>query len=88
MYATPDAGDFGCTSLNSTGWPANPVVMVDRGSCHFVKKARAAEEAGAIAMVVADNQPLCGEGSCTDCPTACSGYHGSCQCRLPYMVRV
>jgi hypothetical protein len=33
------------------------VALVDRGTCDFVTKARNVQAAGAIGMVVADNQP-------------------------------
>jgi hypothetical protein len=42
--------------LNATAVRGN-VALVDRGSCPFVDKARNVQAAGAIAMIVADNQP-------------------------------
>lgn len=35
------------------------ILMVDRGSCTFVKKARNAQKAGAAAMIIADTTCLC-----------------------------
>ncbi|MFK3738827.1 PA domain-containing protein [Massilia sp. TN1-12] len=43
-------------TLNSLAVRGN-VALVDRGSCDFVAKARNVQAAGAIGMVVADNQP-------------------------------
>ncbi|CAB3366069.1 Hypothetical predicted protein [Cloeon dipterum] len=45
------------------GWPKNAaelegsVALVERGECSFVSKAVRAEEAGAIAVVICDNDP-------------------------------
>ncbi|RYF01683.1 MAG: peptidase [Oxalobacteraceae bacterium] len=48
-----------CTPLNATNVLAvrGNVALVDRGSCDFVTKAATVQAAGAIGMVVADNQP-------------------------------
>lgn len=48
-----------CTPLNSTNALAvrGNVALVDRGTCDFVVKAANVQAAGAIGMVVADNQP-------------------------------
>jgi hypothetical protein len=43
-------------ALNALAVRGN-VALVDRGTCDFVTKARNVQAAGAIAMVVADNQP-------------------------------
>jgi PA domain len=52
--AGPSATD-GCTALtnNVTG----RIAMLDRGTCTFVVKVKNAQDAGAIAVVIADNQP-------------------------------
>jgi hypothetical protein len=44
------------SSLNALAVRGN-VALVDRGTCDFVTKARNVQAAGAIGMVVADNQP-------------------------------
>jgi hypothetical protein len=48
-----------CDPLNAANALAvrGNVALVDRGTCDFVTKARNVQAAGAIAMVVADNQP-------------------------------
>jgi hypothetical protein len=54
-----DGSGLACTALNSLNSLAvrGNVALVDRGSCDFVAKARYVQAAGAIGMVVADNQP-------------------------------
>jgi len=55
----PDGTGLACTPLNNLNALAvrGNVALVDRGSCDFVTKAANVQAAGAIAMVVADNQP-------------------------------
>jgi hypothetical protein len=43
----------GCNPL--VGFPAGGVALVDRGTCSFVQKANNAQNAGAVAMIVANN---------------------------------
>ena len=53
----PNGRGLACTPLsaaNATAVRGN-VALVDRGTCAFVDKARAVQDAGAIAMIVADN---------------------------------
>ena len=52
--ATGDVND-GCEPL--VGFPAGTIALVDRGSCPFVQKAVNAQDAGAIAVIVANNVP-------------------------------
>jgi len=40
------------------------ILMVDRGDCTFVSKARRAQHAGAAGVVIADNRCLCTDHSC------------------------
>jgi hypothetical protein len=53
-----DAGGstLGCNPLGA-GALAGRIALVDRGTCTFTVKARNAQDAGAIALVVADNAP-------------------------------
>jgi hypothetical protein len=53
-----DAGGstLGCNPLGA-GALAGKIALVDRGTCTFTVKARNAQDAGAIALVVADNAP-------------------------------
>jgi PA domain/LVIVD repeat len=39
------------------GFPAGAIAVVDRGTCEFSFKALTAQNAGAVAVIVADNQP-------------------------------
>jgi hypothetical protein len=54
-----DGSGTACTPLSSLNALAvrGNVALVDRGTCDFVTKALNVQNAGAIAMVVADNQP-------------------------------
>ncbi|ALK99478.1 peptidase [Massilia sp. WF1] len=54
-----DGTGLACDPLNAANALAvrGNVALVDRGTCDFVTKARNVQAAGAIAMVVADNQP-------------------------------
>jgi hypothetical protein len=54
-----DGTGLACEALNSVNALAvrGNVALVDRGTCDFVTKARNVQAAGAIGMVLADNQP-------------------------------
>jgi hypothetical protein len=52
--AGPATSD-GCTALSNAGALAGNIALVDRGTCTFLAKARNAQAAGAIAVVVVDN---------------------------------
>lgn len=54
-----DGNGLACTPLNALNALAvrGNIALVDRGSCDFVTKAKNVQNAGAIGMVVADNQP-------------------------------
>jgi len=45
-------------------WPSPFILMVDRGSCTFVKKVRNAQRAGAAGVIIADNSCLCSDAAC------------------------
>jgi hypothetical protein len=55
----PDGTGLACTALSTLNALAvrNNVALVDRGTCAFAVKAKMVQDAGAIGMVVADNQP-------------------------------
>jgi hypothetical protein len=55
----PDGTGLACAPLNGLNALAvkGNVAIVDRGTCAFTDKARNVQAAGAIGMVVADNQP-------------------------------
>jgi Zn-dependent M28 family amino/carboxypeptidase len=56
LVAFPVDGSPGCNPTDFDNLPVNgAVVMVDRGTCPFSQKAKAAAQKGAVAMVVADN---------------------------------
>ncbi|TFW28016.1 PA domain-containing protein [Massilia horti] len=54
-----DGTGLACTALSAANALAvrNNIALVDRGTCAFVVKAKMVQDAGAIGMVVADNQP-------------------------------
>jgi hypothetical protein len=54
-----DGNGLACTPLSALNALAvrGNIALVDRGSCDFVTKAKNVQNAGAIGMVVADNQP-------------------------------
>jgi hypothetical protein len=45
----------GCDPL--IGFPAGAIALVDRGNCPFTQKVRNAQDAGAVAVIVANNMP-------------------------------
>lgn len=49
-----------CTFDTTKTYPTPFILMVDRGDCTFVTKARNAQQMGATALVVADNLCVCG----------------------------
>jgi hypothetical protein len=55
----PNGTGLACEPLNPTNALAvrGNIALVDRGSCDFVTKAHNVQAAGALGMVVADNQP-------------------------------
>jgi hypothetical protein len=58
LDAANDAGPSttdGCSTLTNAVF--GKVVMLDRGTCGFVVKVKNAQDAGAIAVLIADNQP-------------------------------
>jgi hypothetical protein len=67
----PNGSGTACTALSPVNAMAvrNNVALVDRGTCAFVIKAKMVQDAGAIGMVVADNQPGDVTGMSGDDPT-------------------
>jgi Zn-dependent M28 family amino/carboxypeptidase len=56
LVAVPVDASPGCTPADYDNLPVNgAVVLVDRGTCSFSQKEKAAAQHGAVAMVVADN---------------------------------
>ena len=45
----------GCTPITNAAAVAGRIALVDRGTCGFVVKVKNAQDAGAIAVLVADN---------------------------------
>ena len=62
LYYAGDGGHDGtlCTFDTTKTYPTPFILMVDRGDCTFVTKARNAQQMGATALVVADNLCVCG----------------------------
>ncbi|MBU6281923.1 M4 family metallopeptidase, partial [bacterium] len=52
-----------CQSVSDGGQVAGRIALVDRGGCSFVTKVKNAQEAGAVGVVVADNDPTTVPGS-------------------------
>ncbi len=48
-----DIGRDGCEPL--VGFPAGSIALVERGLCNFIVKAKNAQDAGAVAMIVFDH---------------------------------
>ncbi|KAL4232069.1 hypothetical protein ACF0H5_009645 [Mactra antiquata] len=46
---------YGCSSLSNTHLIENRIVMMLRGECSFVTKSIHAQEAGAVAVIITDN---------------------------------
>lgn len=70
VYAQPaDA----CAAITNASALAGKVALIDRGTCFFVEKAKRAQTAGAIAVVIANNQagltPMGGEDATVTIPT-------------------
>jgi Zn-dependent M28 family amino/carboxypeptidase len=56
LVAVPAGDSPGCNTADYDNLPANgAVVLVDRGTCPFAQKEKAAVERGAVAMILADN---------------------------------
>jgi hypothetical protein len=54
--AGPTTGD-GCSPLTNAAAVAGNIAVIDRGTCGFTVKVKNAQDAGAIAVVIADNAP-------------------------------
>ncbi len=46
----------GCTAITNAAAVAGRIALIDRGTCTFVVKAKNAQDAGAVAVVIANNQ--------------------------------
>jgi hypothetical protein len=77
-YPTRDNDDSG----KMASWKAPFILMVDRGDCTFVKKARNAQKAGASGLIIADNTCLC------DAPESCEPdvENEECEAKEPIMA--
>ena len=49
----------GCSSLTNADAINGNIALIDRGTCPFVDKARNAQAAGAVGVIIADNRPSC-----------------------------
>jgi hypothetical protein len=54
--AGPSISD-GCSPLTNAAAVAGSIALLDRGTCTFVVKAKNAQAAGALGVIIADNQP-------------------------------
>ncbi|MDX2250141.1 MAG: T9SS-dependent M36 family metallopeptidase [Bacteroidia bacterium] len=69
----PDIAD-GCEPFLNAGAMAGKIVMINRGNCTFVSKVQAAQNAGAIAVIIVNNvggnpQPMGGASSTITIPS-------------------
>ncbi|XP_020499548.1 protease-associated domain-containing protein 1 [Labrus bergylta] len=55
IFLVPAEPADGCTDLEDTEMIQGQVILVERGGCSFVQKARNVEEAGGKAVLIADN---------------------------------
>jgi extracellular elastinolytic metalloproteinase len=53
----PSPSTLGCTTADFAGFTAGHIALIDRGTCTFSTKIRNAQNAGAPAVIVANNQP-------------------------------
>lgn len=68
-------------------WPSPFILMVNRGSCSFVQKARNAQHAGAAGVIIADNICLCHDAKCMNMTIAENGNaFQPCQSTEPIMA--
>lgn len=70
-------------------WEAPFILMVDRGSCSFVQKARNAQHAGAAGLIIADNLCLCSDTECLKAASSDSEDNGGfiqCENNEPIMA--
>lgn len=47
----------GCSALTNAAAVSGKIALIDRGSCTFIVKTRNAQNAGAIGVIIADNDP-------------------------------
>lgn len=69
-------------------WPSPFILMVNRGECSFVQKARNAQHAGAAGLLIADNLCLCTDSACLNMTTPDNTPAGfqNCQNTEPIMA--
>ena len=53
----PSPSTLGCNAADFAGFTVGNVALIDRGTCSFSTKIRNAQNAGAIAVVMVNNQP-------------------------------
>ncbi|MBU6283434.1 M4 family metallopeptidase, partial [bacterium] len=62
LDGTAPTGDA-CEAVAAPAQVAGRIAFVDRGNCNFAVKVKNAQNAGAVAVIVADNDPSAAEGS-------------------------
>ena len=70
------------TRTDNAPWPSPFILMVDRGTCSFVQKARNAQHAGAAGLIIADNRCLCSDVACHNL----YGISEGCENNVPSVV--
>jgi len=56
---TGPATTDGCTALTNAASISGNIALIDRGTCSFVEKAKNAQAAGAVGVIIADNRTAC-----------------------------
>lgn len=83
----------GCSTITADpAWGYGFILMLPRGQCSFEEKVFNAQQAGAVAVLIADTYVLCGDKNAESCTADCGGCGGAgipagsnCECFLPYM---
>lgn len=89
QYVGSFTNNTGCQPYTApSSWAQTSVIaLVDRGDCHFTQKVFNAQRAGAQAVVIADNEKMCGrDPECGQCDTCLSDAPPQCACALPFMA--
>ena len=81
-YASDDLCDP--QSIVPSRYADTYILMVDRGGCSFVSKARSAQLLGASALIIADSKCLCDDDACLSMQVD-KGGDTSCQKTMPLM---
>lgn len=74
------------TRPDNSPWTPPFILMVNRGSCSFVQKARNAQHAGAAGLIIADNKCLCHDKVCLNSTDVDAASLADCENNEPIMA--